>query len=69
MNSIAIPLTQIEIASPCDASWEDMSGDDRTRFCHHCHKNVYNLSALSGDAARALLQARGEDLCIRFFQR
>ena len=26
-------LDRVRIASPCSASWSDMAGDDRVRFC------------------------------------
>jgi hypothetical protein len=40
------------------------------RFCLSCEKNVYNLSAMTRDAAEELLRERlGNDLCIRFYQR
>src|SRR5688572_20020017 len=36
-------LTQIRVASPCRARWDEMEGDERVRFCGHCQKNVYHL--------------------------
>jgi hypothetical protein len=68
MNTIALPA-KIQVASPCQARWEDMRGDERTRFCGHCQKNVYNLSALTKKEAAALIQAKEGRLCIRFYQR
>jgi hypothetical protein len=69
-------LDDVRIASPCKASWDDMVGDDRVRFCGQCAKNVYNLSALSRDAAEALLRAAdarqadsGEGVCVRLYRR
>src|SRR5690348_11198318 len=44
-------LDRIQIASPCEASWDAMNGDDRVRFCGLCEKNVYNLSAMTRDEA------------------
>ena len=38
---------RLDVASPCSANWEKMTGDDRMRFCALCKKNVYNLSAMS----------------------
>ncbi len=35
-------LENVRIASPCSASWDDMVGDERVRFCGQCTKNVYN---------------------------
>jgi hypothetical protein len=67
----ALPmLDQVKVASPCNASWDDMLGDDRVRFCLKCDKNVFNLSAMSREDAEALLRERiGNELCVRFYQR
>jgi hypothetical protein len=69
-------LDDVRIASPCTASWDDMIGDDRVRFCQQCTKNVYNLSALSRADAEALLgagrereAARGGGMCVRLYRR
>lgn len=64
-------LDQVRVASPCTAEWSEMVGDDRVRFCLSCEKNVYDLSAMTRDAAEALLTERmsGGDLCVRFYQR
>jgi hypothetical protein len=60
---------QMKIASPCPASWEDMEGDDRIRFCDECELNVYNLSDMAEDAALKLVEEREGRLCVRFYQR
>jgi hypothetical protein len=62
-------LDEVRIASPCDASWDNMIGDDRVRHCAGCDKDVYNLSGLSRDDAEALLVAKGVDVCIRLYRR
>ena len=63
-------LDQVRVASPCNASWDEMLGDERVRFCMSCEKNVYNLSAMGREEAEHLLQERiGKDLCVRFYQR
>lgn len=63
-------LDQVRVASPCNANWEEMLGDERVRFCMSCAKNVYNLSAMPREDAERLLQERmGKDLCVRFYQR
>jgi hypothetical protein len=48
----------IEIASPCSASWEEMDGDERVRFCRQCKLNVYNLSDMGRDEAVAFIRER-----------
>lgn len=63
-------LDQVRVASPCNADWNEMLGDDRVRFCLGCEKNVYNLSSLPREDAEALLRARmGGEMCVRFFER
>lgn len=62
-------LQDIRIASPCNASWDTMTGDDRVRFCGECQKNVYNLSAMARDEAERLVEEREGSLCVRFYQR
>ena len=64
-----IPLDQIRVASPCHASWDDMRGDDRRRFCGQCHKHVHNLSGMSRDEAEALVHQTEGRMCARFFRR
>lgn len=67
----ALPmLDNVKVASPCNASWDEMLGDDRVRFCVSCEKNVYNLSAMPRAEAEELLADRlGGELCVRFYQR
>lgn len=62
-------LEAAKIASPCPARWEDMVGDEHTRFCAGCQKTVFNLSALTADEAEALLLAHGAGLCARLYRR
>jgi hypothetical protein len=62
-------LDQVRIASPCNVGWTNMRGDDRVRFCDHCRKNVYNLSAMTKQEAEALLKEKEGRLCISIFRR
>jgi hypothetical protein len=63
-------LDQARVASPCNAEWNAMLGDERVRRCLRCEKNVYNLSTMQREDAEALLRERlGNDLCIRYYQR
>lgn len=62
-------LIDVRIAAPCDASWDEMSGDERVRFCDHCEKNVYNLSSMARDEAEQLLAEREGSICVRVYQR
>src|SRR4030095_4407973 len=59
-------LDQIQIASPCNAEWDSMTGNDQIRFCDHCNFKVHNLSAMTRQKAlRLVADSRGR-LCVRF---
>jgi hypothetical protein len=65
-------LDSIQVASPCTASWDDMTGDERTRLCAQCNLHVHNLSAMTRAQAESLLagaRAGGTRLCARFYRR
>jgi hypothetical protein len=59
---------RLKVASPCEVSWDSMTGDEAVRFCRQCKKNVYDLSLLTSDQIEALLASK-EAICGRFFQR
>jgi hypothetical protein len=62
-------IQRVHIASPCTVSWDDMSGDERWRFCPQCRFNVYNLSAMTqGEAERLIIEKEGK-LCARIYRR
>ena len=63
------PLENVRIASPCSTRWEDMYGDDRTRFCGECKLNVYNLSGMTKYDAENLFRLSEGRLCVRYYQR
>ena len=62
-------LPNIKVASPCNADWNQMTGDERIRMCGSCNKNVYNLSSMTRDEAEALILEKEGKLCVRYFQR
>ena len=69
---MATNLTQIDhlrIATPCPIGWEQMTGDNRVRFCDHCQLNVYNISELSRIEAEKLIASTEVRLCARLFRR
>jgi hypothetical protein len=69
MNPADSFLDRIQVAEPCNASWDAMTGDDRKRFCGECKLHVYNLSAMRRSEAEALLQGAQGRVCGRFFRR
>ncbi len=65
-------LDTIQIASPCPANWDEMEGDDKSRFCKLCSLNVYNISSLTSEDAEQFLQERmfsGERVCVSLYRR
>jgi hypothetical protein len=71
--STPLALEQLDIASPCSATWEDMrplvDGDDRVRHCGLCDKNVYNLAGMTRREATALVADREGSICLRMYRR
>lgn len=69
----ALPvLDRVRIASPCHVGWDQMTGDDRRRFCGSCSLHVYNLSDMAPDEAEEFVRkAEGlpERTCVRFHAR
>ncbi len=59
---------KLKIAEPCSERWDEMTGDEKRRFCDVCSKHVHNLSAMTSQEARALLAAsKGEETpCITY---
>ena len=65
-------LSEIRIKTPCPANWDDMSGDERARFCGMCKLSVYNISDMTTVEAESFLRERsaaGERTCIKMFVR
>ncbi len=68
MKALTI-LNEIRIATPCQANWDEMPGDDRVRSCPLCSRSVYNIAAMTSDEAAALIACREGRLCARLFRR
>ena len=62
-------LDTLRIASPCHESWDNMIGDERTRFCARCQKNVHNISEMTRDEAETFLEANAGAACVRMYRR
>jgi hypothetical protein len=48
-------IDRVRIDKPCSALWEQMSGDERARFCRLCNKHVHNVEALTTCEVDAIL--------------
>lgn len=62
-------LARVQIASPCHARWDEMTGDERVRHCGACDKDVYDLSEMTTADAEALLSREGPAACVRLHRR
>lgn len=59
----------LSIASPCKASWNAMTGDDRARHCALCDKHVYNIAALTSVEVVDLVKRTEGEFCGRLHMR
>jgi len=62
-------LNRLQIASPCPASWAEMSGDERARFCATCEKHVYDFSRMTAAEGMALIREKEGKVCGRLWRR
>ena len=65
MSTHSMSIDRLRIATPCPVSWEQMSGDNRVRFCDQCQLKVYNITALSRAEAESLIASSEGRLCAR----
>jgi hypothetical protein len=72
MKNVKAPdalLDNLYIASPCTVPWSSMQGDDRTRLCGGCTRNVYNISDMTKQEAEEFLRCNGTTHCMVLFRR
>ncbi len=69
MSSAHDYLNRMKIASPCPASWAEMTGDDRARFCASCEKHVYDFSKMTAAEGMALIREKEGQVCGRLWRR
>ncbi len=60
---------RLRIASPCPASWAQMTGDDRVRFFDLCNLHVYNFTELTRTEAESLIANSEGRICARLYRR
>lgn len=63
------PADRLRVASPCPTNWEQMSGDDRVRFCELCNLHVYNISQMTRKETEALITNTEGRICARLYRR
>lgn len=62
-------LNDLQIANPCPADWNEMTGDEQVRHCKLCEKNVYNLSNIPEQDALNIIKEHNGNLCGRLYLR
>jgi hypothetical protein len=62
-------LDKTKVATPCGESWNEMTGNDKVRFCSHCSKDVNNISEMTRKEAFKLVRKSDGNLCIRYIQK
>jgi hypothetical protein len=63
-----LTLDVVSVREPCPADWDEMTGDERERFCAGCGLYVHNLSAMTRTEAERLVCESAGRLCIRYEQ-
>ncbi|MFL6373610.1 MAG: ankyrin repeat domain-containing protein [Pyrinomonadaceae bacterium] len=59
-------IDSVRVGSPCNEKWEQMTGNERVRFCSHCAKSVNDLSTMTRKEATRFVRASGGQICIRY---
>lgn len=62
-------VNKLRIAAPCHFNWENMSGDERVRFCQSCKLNVYNISEMTTAEITNLITKTEGRICGRIYRR
>jgi hypothetical protein len=57
------------LENPCNVSWTEMQGSDRTRTCDRCQLTVYNFVGLPPDAILELIRQHESKLCAQLYVR
>ena len=69
MSLSRIDLDRIAVASPCPMAWDDMTGNERVRFCSQCKLNVYDISAMTKSEAESFISNAEGRICARLYRR
>jgi ankyrin repeat protein len=59
-------VSELRIPSPCDVAWDSMIGNDRVRFCEHCHLSVHNIDLASPKQIKRLIARSKGRLCVNY---
>ena len=57
----------IQIPNPCSKNWNQLSGDEKQRFCESCGKNVFNFDVKSEESIDLINSKK--NVCIKISHR
>lgn len=62
-----MPTYKLNIPTPCQEKWNEMTATERGAFCHSCKKEVIDLSNKSNTQIAAIINAQkgAESMCAR----
>lgn len=69
MRKQEIDIQAMRVAKPCSASWEAMTGDERSRMCSQCSIRVYNIEEMTASEVRDFVFTNEGRTCIRLHRR
>ena len=59
-------IKQFRMKNPCNERWDNMHGDDRSRFCERCETQVVNISSMTAKEVEGLGDAKAGGFCLRY---
>src|SRR5262249_47140570 len=62
-------IDQLKVVSPCSTDWDQMSGDEKKRFCSECDKFVYDFSRMTRRQVEAIVSIHRGQMCARITRR
>lgn len=65
MSAKQSKLAKLNVAQPCSASWQEMTGNEQKRFCSHCNKHVFDFSRMTRQQIEAVTAVNQGNLCAR----
>ena len=66
MRKEELTTESIGIEKPCSESWDEMTGNGKTRGCSHCQESVTDISLMTEEEAFELIEKSNGTICVRF---
>lgn len=59
-------IDSVRVNEPCSEDWNEMTGNEKVRFCSHCSKHVNNISEMTPRKAAKLVMKSNGNLCLHY---